>query len=125
MNTMASTSGDTAPSGAPHHWLLARYTAIGNLLLASWFVTSLLLLPNLDFTTVIDWLSKPIPATAMLLLIVSTIWHARLGLQVVIEDYVKDQGLRFAALALVNLVAVGGGTFAVLNLLKIAIGVPA
>jgi len=105
-----------------HHWLLQRYTAIGNLLLTSWLITSLLLLPNYDYATLKDWLSGSIPATALILLIVSTFWHARLGLQVLTEDYVHDAGTKFGVLALLNLVAMGCGTLAVVCVLKIALG---
>lgn len=105
-----------------HHWLLQRYTAIGNLLLTSWLITSLLLLPNFDFGTITAWLSGTIPATAMILLVVSTFWHARLGLQVLIEDYVHDEGTKFGTLAVLNLIAVGAGTLAVVSVLKIALG---
>ena len=50
-------------------------------------------------------MAQPVPATAMVLLIVSTFWHARLGVQVMIEDYVHDHGNKFAALAALNLAA--------------------
>ena len=104
-----------------HHWLHQRYTALGNLLLGAWFVTSLLLLSGLDMDSVRDWLVKPIPATAMILLIVSTFYHARLGLQVVIEDYVKDEGSKAGLIGLLSLVFIAAGTFAVFCVLKIAL----
>ncbi len=105
-----------------HHWLLQRFTAVGNLLLVLWFVTSLLLLPDLGYGTVHDWLSRPVPATAMALLIVSTFWHARLGLQVLAEDYVHTPGNKFAVLLLLNLAAVGGGAFGVFCVVRLALG---
>ena len=76
----------SAHSGA-HHWLLQRFTAIGNLVLMAWFIVSVLLLPDLNYTTAREWIAAPVPATAMALLIISTFWHARLGLQVMLEDY--------------------------------------
>ena len=47
-----------------HHWLLQRFTAVGNLLLVLWFVVSLILLPDLGYGSVSQWLAKPLPATA-------------------------------------------------------------
>ena len=76
----------SAHSGS-HHWLLQRFTAIGNLVLTIWLAVSLVCLPNYTFITVHDWIVHPLPATAMALLLFSVFWHARLGLQVVIEDY--------------------------------------
>jgi len=108
--------------GGSHHWVHQRYTALSNLFLGAWFITSLLLLPNLQMPAIAEWLAKPIPATALILLIVSTFYHARLGLQVLIEDYVKDEGTRFGLIALLSLVAIAAATFGIVCVLKLAIG---
>ncbi|QZP06920.1 succinate dehydrogenase, hydrophobic membrane anchor protein [Caenibius sp. WL] len=111
----------SAHSGA-HHWLLQRFTAIGNLVLMAWFITSVLLLPDLNYATAREWLSAPIPATAMALLIISTFWHARLGLQVVIEDYVHEDGTKFGVIALLNLAIFAGAAFALFCVVRLALG---
>jgi len=103
-----------------HHWLLQRFTAIGNLVLMSWLVVSFALLPDFTHETVSDWLASPISALAMALLVISTFWHARLGLQVLIEDYVHDAALKFASLALLNLAVFAGGGFALLAIGRVA-----
>jgi succinate dehydrogenase / fumarate reductase membrane anchor subunit len=105
-----------------HHWLLQRFTAIGNLVLVLWLIASLLLLPNFDYGTVREWLARPVPATAMALLIISTFWHARLGMQVMFEDYVHDHGSSFAIMALLNLVAFAGGGFGLFCVIRLALG---
>lgn len=105
-----------------HHWLLQRFTAVGNLLLVLWFVTSLILLPDLGYASVSEWLARPLPATAMVLLIISTFWHARLGLQVLAEDYVHEAGNKFAVVLLLNLAAIGGGGFGIFCIVRLALG---
>ncbi len=105
-----------------HHWLLQRFTAIGNLVLVSWFAISLLMLPDFGFDAVRDWLSAPVPATAAALLVISTFWHARLGLQVMIEDYVHTPGNKFAAIAALNLASFGGAALALFSIARIALG---
>ncbi|AKM10477.1 succinate dehydrogenase, hydrophobic membrane anchor protein [Croceicoccus naphthovorans] len=110
----------SAKHGA-HHWLVQRFTAIGNLVLVLWFVFSLATLPDYSFSTVHAWLSGPIAATAMVLLIVSTFWHARLGMQVMIEDYVHGAN-RFAAIVLLNLIFFAAGVFGVVSVIRIALG---
>ena len=110
----------SAHEGA-HHWLLQRFTAVGNLVLTLWFVTSIVLLPNLDYSTVAAWLAKPVPATAMVLLVLSTFWHARLGLQVLVEDYVHNSGTKFGVITLLNLATIGGGAFAVFSIVRLAL----
>ena len=105
-----------------HHWLLQRFTAIGNLVLVLFLLGSLALLPAYDYATMAGWMGGPLTATALALLIVSTFWHARLGLQVLIEDYVHTPGNKFAVIALLNLATIGGGVFALICIARIALG---
>ena len=111
----------SAQEGA-HHWLVQRFTAVGNLVLSLWLVASFVLLPDLGYDTVSKWLSGTVPATAMILLIISTFWHARLGLQVLIEDYVHEAGMKFGSITLLNLAVIGGGAFAVFSVARLALG---
>ena len=104
-----------------HHWLIQRTTAISNLVLMSWLLVSLLLMSDYSYSTVTTWLSKPIAAVPMMLLIISVFYHARLGLQVLIEDYVQDSGSKFAVLSALNLLAFGAGGFAVLSVASLAL----
>lgn len=104
-----------------HHWLLQRFTAAGNLALGLFLAFSLALLPGYDYAALVDWAKNPLVATALALLIVSTFWHARLGLQVLIEDYVHEAGSRFAVLLLLNLAAVGGAMFGLVSIARIAL----
>ncbi|WP_239806269.1 succinate dehydrogenase, hydrophobic membrane anchor protein [Croceicoccus hydrothermalis] len=110
----------SAHEGA-HHWLLQRFTAVGNLVLVLWLVFSLLTLPDYGYLTMASWLSSPLAATAMVLLIISTFWHARLGMQVMIEDYVHGAN-RFAAIVAMNLFFVAGGVFGIVSVIRIALG---
>ena len=114
----------SAQEGA-HHWLVQRFTAIGNLVLMSWLLISFVMLSDLSYSTVSSWIAQPIPATAMILLIISLFAHARLGLQVLIEDYVHESGLKFAALTALNIAVIGGGAFSIFNVARLALGVQA
>ena len=108
--------------GGSHHWLLQRFTAIGNLLLVLWLIASILMLPSLEYAAVREWLVRPVPATAMGLLLISTIWHARLGMQVAMEDYVHEHGNKFALLALLNLAAFASIAFGLFCVIRLALG---
>jgi succinate dehydrogenase / fumarate reductase membrane anchor subunit len=110
----------SAKEGA-HHWWLQRVTAIANLVLMLWFVFSLVRLPSLDYASVTLWLRQPVAAVPMLLLIVTVFWHLRLGVQVLLEDYVHGQARVVGMLAL-NFYTVAGGAAAVFAVLKIALG---
>ena len=103
-----------------HHWLMQRFTAIGNVVLMTWLIASFILLPNLSYETVTGYLSQPLPAVAMALLIISVFWHARLGLQVLVEDYVHEGGSKFGLIALMNLLTFGGVAFGIFCIARIA-----
>lgn len=109
----------SAKSGA-HHWWLQRVTAVANVLLFSWFVISLLRLPAYDLETVQRWLSSPLVAVPMVLLVANVCWHFRLGLQVFIEDYVHEEGLKAAALIALKFYAVALAAVGIFSILKIA-----
>ena len=111
----------SAKSGS-HHWLLQRFTAIGNLVLLLWLVVSLVLLRHYDFGTVHEWISRPMSATAMALLVISCFWHARLGMQVMLEDYVHEHANKFACIAALNLVAFAGAAFGLFCVIRLALG---
>ncbi len=104
-----------------HHWWLQRVTAVANLVLVLWFIFSLVRLPMLDHSSVVLWLRQPVAAVPMLLLIVSVFWHFRLGVQVMLEDYVHGAARVLAMLAL-NFYALAGAAAAVFAVLKIALG---
>ena len=107
-----------------HHWWTERLTSVSTLLLFIWLLVSLLRLPAVDYRTVNEWLESPLAAVPMLLLIVSTFWHLKLGMQVVIEDYVHEEGWKFLSILLLNFAAVIGAAFALFAVLKIALGIP-
>jgi succinate dehydrogenase / fumarate reductase, membrane anchor subunit len=102
------------------HWIMQRFTALGNVLLTLWLVGSLLLLPNFEWETVAAWLSQAVVALPMMLMLVSIFWHVRLGLQVLIEDYVHDAGLKFATITLLNFYVVGAAAFGIFTVAKLA-----
>jgi succinate dehydrogenase / fumarate reductase membrane anchor subunit len=103
-------------------WWQQRMTAVGNLLLVTWFFVSLLLLPNYEHATVVAWLSAPWVAVGLVLMALSVFWHMRLGIQVMIEDYVHEEGARVAALVALNFYCAGAAALAVFSIVKIAFG---
>jgi succinate dehydrogenase / fumarate reductase, membrane anchor subunit len=104
------------------HWLTERVTSIALLLLGVWFIASLLFLPHLDRQTVIEWLRAPTGAVPMALLIVIGFRHALDGMKVVVDDYVHEEGSRFAWNILFLFLAVGGGALALYALGEIVFG---
>ena len=103
------------------NWYHERLSSVATLLLFIWFIVSLIRLPRLDYKMLPEWLSSPLAAVPMVLLIYTTFWHAKDGLRVVVEDYVHEEGAKFFWLALVNFLFILGGGLAIFAVLKIAL----
>jgi succinate dehydrogenase / fumarate reductase membrane anchor subunit len=104
------------------HWKAQRLSALANVPLALWFVMSAVGLAGADHAAIVAWLAAPLNATLMLLLILSVFHHARLGLQVVVEDYVRQEGYRLAALVGITFAVFLLGGLCVVSVLKVALG---
>jgi succinate dehydrogenase / fumarate reductase, membrane anchor subunit len=104
------------------HWLNERITSIALLLLGTWLIASLLLLPGLDQRTLAEWLKAPSGAVPMALLVIIGFKHALDGLKVSIDDYVHEEGNRFALNTLLLFLAVGGASLSLFALASIAFG---
>lgn len=105
-----------------HHWLLTRLTAVGNLILIPFLMVSLALMPSHDYATVHQWLAKPIPATALVLIMINTVTHARLGVQVMLEDYIHEDAGKVTAWLLINIVPFAAAAFGIVSVIRIALG---
>ncbi|MFC5582770.1 succinate dehydrogenase, hydrophobic membrane anchor protein [Rhodanobacter terrae] len=91
----------SAKSGA-HHWWLQRATAAALVPLSVWFLAELIAQMAKGHVAAAAWLGKPFVAIPMILLLVAMFQHLRLGLQVIIEDYVHSDRIKFAAVAAVH-----------------------
>ena len=119
---LAKARGLGAARSGVGHWTHQRLTAIANLLLVMWFLFSAIALAGADYVEVRAWLASPVSASLMILLVISIVYHARLGVQVVIEDYVHHEGARVAALAAVTLVAAALAVACIVAVLQVSIG---
>lgn len=104
------------------HWWHQRLTAIALIPLSLWFVASLVFLTDTDHATAVHWLGSPISLGVMVLFIAALFYHAVLGVQVVIEDYVSHHGLRLASIVLVQFAGFALAMAAIVSLLVIAFG---
>lgn len=127
--TKGTEIGTVRGLGSAHHggghWLLMQATSAASLITCAYLVFSFLLLGDLSYETVSAWLAGLGPALALALLIVSVFWHARMGMQVMIEDYVHHSGRRFAAILALNLATFAGAAFGLLCLVRIGMGATA
>ena len=107
-----------------HHWWVQRLTSLALVPLAVWLLVSLLTLPGLDFVTLVSWMAGTWTASLLTLFVLIACWHSSLGIQVILEDYVHEAGLKTLSLVLsgfIHAVLAAVGVFAVL---RIAFGSP-
>ena len=92
----------SAKSGL-HHWWHQRVSAVAMVGLVSWMVVLLFSLVEADYQTALNVLAHPVNATVVVLFVAVGLWHASLGLQVVLEDYVANEGVRLIAILAVKM----------------------
>ena len=108
----------SAKQGA-HHWWVERVSAAALIPLGLWLAISLLALPDLEHATVARFIGSGFHPTLLLLTLLTMTWHSRLGVQVVVEDYVHSPALKGATLILLTFVHATlavAGSIAVLRL---------
>ena len=110
----------TAKEGV-HHWWIQRLTAIALIPLTLWFIISIATLNNASYTETVNWLSIPLVSIFMILLVSATLYHALLGVQVVVEDYIHQEGFKFLLLIGLKFIFLVLGVVAIFSLLKIAL----
>ena len=125
----ATPLGRVRALGSAHHggehWLRERLTSAALLLLGTWFIASLLMLPALDHKTLTDWLRSASGAVPMALFVIAAFVHAVDGLKVVVDDYVHDAGNNLFLNGLILFAGIGGAAWALFSLAKVAFGAAA
>ncbi|MFI4905321.1 MAG: succinate dehydrogenase, hydrophobic membrane anchor protein [Steroidobacteraceae bacterium] len=101
------------------HWLIQRVTAGALAPLAIWLVIALLSLPGADYPTVITWIAAGWNPVLLALTVLIAAWHAWLGVQVVIEDYVHGflpKTIALLSSVFVHVLLAASGVYAVLRI---------
>ena len=84
------------------HWWHQRLTALALVPLTVWFAVSLIVIAAGDHQSAVDWIGDPIAAGLLILMLAAGAYHLKLGLQVVIEDYVHREWLKLGALVVMT-----------------------
>jgi succinate dehydrogenase / fumarate reductase membrane anchor subunit len=111
----------SAREGTQHFWR-QRLTAIANIPLTLFFVGFLIALNGAGYAEVRAALANPFVALMLALVLISGLIHMRLGMQVIIEDYITSESLKLATIALNTFFTVAVGVASIFALLKLAFG---
>ena len=87
----------SAKSGT-EHWWHQRLTALALIPLTGWFAVSLIVIASGDYHQAVDWIRDPIVAGLLVLMLAAGYYHLKLGIQVIIEDYVHVEWVKLTAL---------------------------
>ena len=110
-----------AAKSGTEHFFLQRATAIANIPLMLFLVILLVALSGRDWDAVTAAFEHPLVAVPMALAVISVFWHMRLGLQVVIEDYVQAEGAKLLLLLANTFFTLGFGALALFSILKMSL----
>ena len=102
------------------HWWHQRVSAVALVPLALWFIVTLLGHLHDDHATVTAWIGSPFVTVLLLALVLAVFYHAKLGMQVVIEDYVHGEFGKLALLVVMKLGLAFGALLGVVAILKIS-----
>ncbi|MGD9650445.1 MAG: succinate dehydrogenase, hydrophobic membrane anchor protein [Dongiaceae bacterium] len=104
-----------------HHWWVQRVTSVALIPLSLWMVFSILGLLDADYMFFIGWIKAPWNATALALFVAVSYYHAWLGLQVVVEDYVHTPLTKVLTLLIIKFTLALLGALALFSILKLSL----
>lgn len=100
---LAKVRGLGSAKAGTSHWWMQRITAVALIPLSFWLITFLDLSLNAPYQQTVEWLTSPLNTVCMVAWVLAVFYHAAMGLQVVIEDYVAAEGVKIVAVWTVNL----------------------
>ena len=121
-NPLARARGHGSAKEGVHHWYAQRASALLLIFLVGWLMYAMVKLAGADHATASSFISQPVNAAILSLLIVAMLYHAMLGLQVVIEDYVHNPALGIILYFVSRAGAFFGMALGIIHVLKLALG---
>ena len=100
---LAKVRGLGSAKAGTSHWWMQRITAVALIPLSFWLIIFLNLSFNAPYQEMVEWLASPLNTLGMVAWVLAVFYHAALGLQVVIEDYIAAEGVKIVAVWTVNL----------------------
>lgn len=122
VNPLARARGHGSAQDGVRHWYLQRATAVALIFLVAWLVYAMVRLAGSGQAAAAEFISRPFNASLLVLLLTALFYHAMLGLQVVIEDYVHRPAIEIFLQLVVKAAAYAGMVIGVIHVLKLVLG---
>lgn len=119
---LAKVRGLGSAKEGTHHFWNQRLTAIALIPLTLWIMISIVSMTTMDYKTVTVWMGTPLNAILVLIFILALYYHALLGVQIVIEDYVHTEWQKIACIILIKFLIILTGLASMLAVLKVFLG---
>ena len=118
---LAAVRGLGSAKSGLHHWWNQRMTAVAMVPLVIWMVSLCILMTGASYQDAFAIASHPANATVLILFVAVGFWHAILGLQVILEDYVAAEGLRLVLIIVIRMFAIALAALSILSILRVAL----
>ncbi|MDC0563523.1 succinate dehydrogenase, hydrophobic membrane anchor protein [Alphaproteobacteria bacterium] len=118
---LAAVRGLGSAKSGMHHWWNQRMTAVAMVPLVIWMVSLCILMTGASYQDALAIASHPANATVLILFVAVGFWHAILGLQVILEDYVAAEGLRLVLIVVIRMFAIALAALSILSILRVAL----
>lgn len=111
----------SAGADATHHFWVQRLTALALIPLVIWLSLGIIALPDVSYDAVVAFFQSPFNAVMMIILVLVSLHHGQLGMQVIFEDYIADHSKRLAAILVIKFLSYFLMALGVYSVLKIAL----
>ncbi|WCL54023.1 succinate dehydrogenase, hydrophobic membrane anchor protein [Gimibacter soli] len=119
---LAKVRGLGSAKEGTHHWWVQRMSGVANIPLTLFVVTSFIGNAGKPYADWVSWLQQPLVAVLMLLFVLNVTWHLRLGLQVMVEDYVHTKMNKIIVMTAITFGTILLAALGAFSILKIAFG---
>jgi succinate dehydrogenase / fumarate reductase membrane anchor subunit len=117
---LANVKGLGSAKEGAHHWWMQNLTSIALIPLTLWLAYSIASFGGMSYEEITAWMQSPLVSVSLALLVVVMIYHAQLGIQVIIEDYVGGW-LRIASLIMLNFTCIALVFLALFSIIKVSL----
>ena len=118
---LAKAQGLGSAKSGTTHWWMQRVTAVALIFLSFWLILFIQQLYYASYPEIKQWLVKPVNFTLLIAWAFTGFYHAALGLQVVIEDYLSPEWLKIVLIWVIKLFFMGAAIASLVFTIRIAI----